>query len=129
MKIRIVDALNKCKEENYPITRMGLYVAGQKNGFLVKHEGMRNFEFNKEKFIEWLKKAKEEIPENYISVKELSTQYEMNMNYSYNLAKELLEEGKARYIGSGKGVLYVDRKAVEDAIEKRKQELVINWEE
>lgn len=129
MKIRIVDALNKCKEENYPISRMGLYLAGQKYGFLTRQEGLRNFEFNKEKFIEWLKKAKEEVPEDYISVKDISTQYHINMNYSYDLANELLEQGKARYIGSGKGVLYVDRKAVEEYVDKRKAESIINWED
>jgi hypothetical protein len=129
MKIRIVDALKKCEDENYPITRMGLYIAGQKNGFLTKQEGMRNFEFDKDKFLEWLKKAKEQIPEDYISVKQLSTDYGINMNYSYDMAKELLEKEKARYIGSGKGVLYVDRKAVEELIAENKQKSIINWEE
>lgn len=129
MKIRIVDALEKCKQEGYSITRMGLYLAGQKYGFLTRQEGLRNFEFNKEKFIEWLKKAKEEIPENYISVKQLSTEYDINMVYAYDLAKELLEQEKARYIGSGKGILYVDRKAVEEHIETSQKQSIINWED
>lgn len=129
MKIRIVDALKKCEDEGYPITRMGLYLAGQKNGFLVKKEGMRNFEFDKCKFLEWLRKAKEEIPENYISVKQLSTEYGINMSYSYNIAKELLSKEQARYIGSGKGVLYVYRKAVEELIAQNKQKSIINWED
>lgn len=127
MKIRIIDALEKCKQEGYPITRMGLYLAGQKYGFLIKQQGLRNFEFNKEKFLEWLKKAKEEIPENYISVKQLSTQYNINMTYSYDLAKELLKQEKAKYIGSGKGILYVDRKAVEEYIETSQKQFIIDW--
>ena len=73
--------------------------------------------------------AKEEIPENYISVKQLSTEYNINMTYAYDLAKELLEQEKAKYIGSGKGILYVDRNAVEEYIKTSQKQSIINWED
>ena len=51
-KLFLKDVLNKCKEEGYPVTAGGLYYAGNKYGFLVKKEGSRNLEFNKDKFFE-----------------------------------------------------------------------------
>ena len=69
--MHLKDVLNKCKEEDYPITASGLYYAGIKNGFLTKKEGNRNLDFNKEKFFEWLEKAKEEIPEGWVSINQL----------------------------------------------------------
>lgn len=129
MKIRVVDVLDKCRKEGYPMTRQGLYFAGEKYGFFTKKEGEKNLEFNKEKFIQWLARKKESVPINYIPVKQLSNEYNVNMNYAYNIANELLEEGKARYIGSGKGILYVDRNAVEEYIKTSKEQSIINWED
>ena len=41
--------MNKCKEEGYPVTSSGLYYAGEKYGFLIKKEGNRSLEFDKDK--------------------------------------------------------------------------------
>ena len=129
MKIRVVDALKKCKEEGYQITRAGLYHAGKNHGFLIKHGGLRELEFDKVKFMAWLRKAKEEIPENYITVKQLSDEFGINIVYAYKMAKILIGEGKGKRIGSGSGVMYVDRNAVEDYIKTSEEESVINWED
>ncbi len=125
--MHLKDVLNKCKEENYPITASGLYYAGIKNGFLFKKEGSRNLDFNKEKFFEWLEKAKEEIPEGWVSVNQLHSILDISLAQAYILIKD--PESNSKYIGAGKGVLYVDPERVKKIIEKRANQHKENWED
>ena len=129
MKIRVVDALKKCKEEGYQITRAGLYHAGKNHGFLIKHEGLRELEFDKVKFMAWLRKAKEEIPENYITVKQLSDEFGINIVYACRVRRILVGEGKGKRIVDGSGGMYVDWNAIEDYVKTSGEESVIDWED
>lgn len=119
------DVLNKCKEEGYPVTSAGLYWAGKKFGFLKKNEGCRNLEFDKVKFFEWLKKAKEEIPEGWVPLAQLPKLFNISLSKAYILSKD--KNSGARSFGSGVGVIYVDPKRIEDVIKQREESHKEKW--
>lgn len=121
------EILKKCEEENYPLTRMGLYEAGVREGFLFKVEGSRNYNFDKAKFLSWLNKVKEPIPEGWIPIKELPNKFNISLSQAYILSKD--EDSGARNFGSGKGVTYVDPRRIEEIIKRREDKYKINWEE
>lgn len=121
------DVLNKCKEEGYPITASGLYQSGLKFGFLTKKEGNRNLDFNKDKFLEWLKKAKEEIPEGWVSINELHKIVDVSLSQAYILSKD--PESGARSFGSGAGVTYVDPERIKAIIKQREDKHREHWED
>ncbi len=119
------DVLNKCKEEGYPVTASGLYFSGKKYGFLIKKEGCRNFDFDKEKFFEWLRKAKEEIPENWVSLNQLHKDLNISLSQAYILSKD--PESGAKSFGAGVGVVYVDPERIKQIIRKREDEHKEKW--
>lgn len=119
------DVLNKCKEEGYPITAQGLYYAGNKYGFLTKHEGSRNLDFNKDKFYQWLNKAKEEIPKGWLSLNEVSKKLKISLSQAYILSKDL--NSGAKSFGAGPGVVYVDPGKIEELIEHRNEQHKEKW--
>ena len=57
--MHLKEVLEKCKESGHPISKQALYVAGIKNGFLTSLEENKRWNFDEEKFNEWLKKATE----------------------------------------------------------------------
>ena len=121
----LVDILKKCEEEGYPIGRMGLYIAGKREGFLSKKEGQFTYDFDKEKFLKWLHKAKEKAPEGWVTVKDLCSIFNISLAQAYVLIKD--EKSGAKNFGSGKGVLYVEPKRIEEIIKERKGRHKINW--
>lgn len=123
--MHLKDVLNKCKEENYPITAAGLYYAGIKNGFLTKREGERNLDFNKEKFFDWLKKAKEEIPEGLVPMSQLPSLFNISLAQAYVLIKD--PESNVKTFGAGKGIIYVNPESIKNIIAKRKNQHKEEW--
>lgn len=121
------DVLNKCKEEGYSVTSSGLYYAGEKYGFLIKKEGNRNLEFDKEKFLEWLAKAKQEIPEGWVSINELHNILGISLSQAYILSKD--EDSGAKTFGAGPGVIYVDPERIKAIIKQRENDHKEKWEE
>lgn len=121
----VKDVINKCKERGYEITKMGLYTAGKKYGFISKADNKRSLEFDKDKFLEWLDKATEEIPAGWLSVKQIAEKFEISIAQAYFLVKD--ENSGARTIGSGVGVIYVDPKRIEQIIKKRQDSHKENW--
>ena len=121
------DVLNKCKEEGYPVTSSGLYYAGTKYGFLKKQEGNRNLEFDKEKFLEWLAKAKQEIPEGWVSINQLHTVLAISLSQAYILSKD--PESGAKAFGAGPGVIYVDPERIKEISKRRNDSHKEKWEE
>lgn len=119
------DVLNKCKEEGYPITAAGLYYAGKKYGFLVRQDGERNLDFDKEKFFEWLNKAKEEIPEGWVPLSQIPKLLGISLSQTYILAKD--ENSGARSFGAGVGVIYVDPRRIEEIIKQREENRKEKW--
>lgn len=124
-KMYVKDVINKCKERGYEITKMGLYTAGKKYGFISKADNKHSLEFNKDKFLEWLDKATEEIPAGWLSVKQIAEKFEISITQAYLLVKD--ENSGARTIGSGVGVIYVDPKRIEQIIKKRQDSHKENW--
>ena len=114
------DVLNKCKEEGYPVTSSGLYYAGEKYGFLIKKEGNRSLEFDKDKFFDWLKKAKQEIPEGWVSLNELHIKLDISLSQAYILSKDPASGAKA--FGAGPGVIYVDPERIKAIIKPREHD-------
>lgn len=121
------DVLNKCKEEGYPVTAGGLYFAGKKYGFLKKCEGSRNLEFDKQGFFEWLKKAKEEIPEGWMTFNDIHKKLGISLSQVYIICKDPASE--ARSFGAGIGVMYADPKRVEKLIKQRENDHKEKWED
>lgn len=125
--MKLKQVLQKCEEEGYPMTPAGLYYAGKTCGFLVSSEGMRTLEFDKKKFLEWLRKAKEEIPKGWVPVKELPEILGINLVYCYEYVKD--ERVGAKRFGAGKGVIYVDPSRVKAVVEEDRNRNKINWDE
>lgn len=121
------DVVNKCKERGYEITKMGLYNAGKKYGFISKVNDKHSLEFDKDKFLEWLDKATEEIPAGWLSVKQIADKFGISIAQAYILVKD--ENSGARAIGSGAGVIYVDPKRIEQIIKKRENSHKEQWGE
>lgn len=121
------DVLNKCREEGYPITASGLYYAGKKFNFIVKREGNRNLEFDKEGFFKWLNKAKEEIPEGWVPLSALPEKLGISLSQAYILSKD--ENSGAKGFGAGEGVIYVDPRRIEEIIKQREDSHKEKWED
>lgn len=121
------EVLRKCEERGYKITKAGLYRAGVKYGFLTRTDGQRSFDFDQKKFLEWLDRAVEEIPEGWMTLAEASKALGVSIAQMYLLVKD--ENSGVRYFGSGKGVMYVDPKRVEEVIESRKNKYQYIWED
>ena len=119
------DVLNKCKEMGYPVTASGLYFAGKRFGFLIKKEGIRNLEFNKEKFYEWIDKARQEIPEGWVTLNQLHKDTGISLSKLYTLSKD--PDSGAKSFGSGCGVVYVDPERIKEIIRKRENEHKEEW--
>ena len=125
----ITDVLNKCKEEGYPVTKSGLYYAGKKYGFLKATDKKRargfSLEFNKDAFFEWLKKAKEAVPEGWVPIREIPKLLNISLTQAYILVKN--ENCGAKSFGAGPGVLYVDPERVKEVIKQRCENRKEKW--
>lgn len=128
--MHLKDVLNKCKERGYTITAQGIYLAGKKNGFLRKVEFhgivQKSLEFDKEKFLQWLDKAIEEIPPGWLSVKEISKKFDISVSQAYLLIKD--DDSGARVIGT-RNILYADPERIKGIIDKHKRKHRENWED
>lgn len=121
------DVLKKCKDEGYPITAAGLYFAGKKYGFLKKNDNDKSLSFDKNKFYDWLEKAKNKPPKNWVTLNELHNKLGISLSQAYILVKDPRSEAKP--FGAGKGVLYVDPAKIKELIRQRKDEHRENWED
>lgn len=110
------ELMKKCKDEGIEISRMGLYTSGKKYGFIIQNKDSKSNDFNKEKFLDWIKLAKEKAPENWVTVNQLHNQLNISLSQAYLLIKD--EESGARTFGT-KGVLYVDPERIKEIISKR----------
>lgn len=61
----------RCEENGIKISKMGLYLAGLQNGFIVKGENHSNL-FVQEEFEKWIAKKNEKAPEGFSSFSECS---------------------------------------------------------
>lgn len=119
------DVLNKCKELGHPVTANALYVAGRKYGFLKKKDGVKSLEFDKEKFLEWIDGATQEVPEGYVRVCDFAKSKNKCLATIYSLIKD--DENSYVRIGVGKGVIYVNKERVEELIRKREEQHKESW--
>ena len=110
--IYINDLIEKCSKEGITITKMGLYIAGEKEGFIFKDEKGK-YDLDKDKFIYWLDKHKEKAPEGWVNIVELSEMLNKPVSSCYNFIKQ--NEIEVKRIGI-RNVMYVERKAVEELI-------------
>lgn len=119
------DVIRKCEEKGYKITKQGIYLAGKKYGFLTRPDEQHSWDFNQEKFLEWLDKAIEEIPDGWLTLNEASKVLNISLAQMYILVKD--ENSGVKYFGAGKGVMYVDPKRIEKIIEERKGKHEYDW--
>lgn len=119
------DVLNKCREEGYPVTSSGLYYAGEKYGFLIKKDGCKSLEFDKDKFFEWLKKCKEEVPEGWVPLSKIPALCGISLSKVYQLIKD--PSSGAKSFGAGKGVIYADPERIKELVRKCKESHRENW--
>lgn len=118
------DVIKYCKEHGKNITRMGLYIAGKKNNFIIKEEGKKDLIFDKDKFLEWFEKCNEEVPDSYISIKDMSVKYGLSLSKAYLISKDARLNSKK--IGS-KGVMYVDESRLGEVIKENKNKRTYDW--
>lgn len=123
----INDVIRKCEEKGYHISKQGLYTAGEKYGFVKRVEGKHSLDFDKDRFLKWLDGAVEEVPEGWLTVKELAEKFEVSVSQVYILIKD--KDSGARTFGSGAGVLYADPKRIEEVIQNRKNKHKVIWED
>lgn len=119
------DVIRKCEEKGYKITKQGIYLAGKKYGFLTRPDEQHSWDFNQEKFLEWLNKAIEEIPDGWLTLNEASKVLNISLAQIYILVKD--ENAGVKYFGAGKGVMYVDPKRIEKIIKERKAKHEYDW--
>ena len=110
----INDVLKRCEEKGHPMTRMGIYTAGKKHGFLTKADN--GYDLNKEKFEKWLDKAVEEIPSDYLSAKMIMKEYKVTQSESYFILND--PDCEIKKFGSSE-VMYGKRESIERVIAKR----------
>ena len=110
----INDILKRCEEKGHPMTRMGIYIAGKKHGFLTKADN--GYDLNKEKFESWLDKAVEEIPSDYLSAKMIMKEYKVTQSESYFILND--PDCEIKKFGSSE-VMYGKRESIEKVIAKR----------
>ena len=117
--MKMKQVLLRCQEAGHPMTAMGVYTAGEKYGFIIKQEGKRSLYFDRERFLAWLEKAKEEVPDGFITVLECAKRVNMSVGSIYLLIKDN-KSIQTKNIGSGKGILYVNFNQLEKFISERK---------
>lgn len=121
----INDLIEKCSKEGITITKMGLYIAGEKEGFIFKDEKGK-YDLDKDKFISWLDKHKEKAPEGWLNIIELSEMLNKPVSSCYSFIKQ--NEIEVKRIGI-RNVMYVERKAVEELIKNGGKKHKYRWEE
>lgn len=120
--IFVNDILKRCKEKGHKMSRMGIYVAGKRVGFIYKDEN--GYQLDKEKFENWLEKAVEKIPDNYLSAKQIMKEYKVSQSEAYCILNDA--DSESEKFGSY-GVLYAERNRIEKVIEKRSRKHTYNW--
>lgn len=121
----IEDVLEKCRERNHPMTKMGIYKAGESYGFITRKDNQHALEFDKEKFLEWLDKATEEIPSGWMTLREISEELKISISQVYRLSKNPRLE--LRHIGAGRGVLYVNPERFREIISENSKNHKYDW--
>lgn len=100
MYLRVVQAV--CKMLGHPMTPESLYKTGVKYGFLVGERGSRSsrttYTFDRAKFMEWIEKATEPIPEGYAPAVELLKKYK-SLNYAKLISQS--DKGNIKYLKMG----------------------------
>ena len=116
--MRMKQVIKYCRDNGHPITAMAIYLAGKKYGFIKKINGKWYLEFDKQKFLDWFKGFTVEIPEGYVSVKDLAESFDLSIQQCYNLIKD--NSIKKMRKGTGEGILYVDKESFGEFINIRK---------
>lgn len=76
----------RCLQKGIKISKMGLYLAGLQNGFIIKGEDRVNV-FVKEDFEKWMEKKLEPVPAGYCSMIECSEKLNKPLATIYYLVK------------------------------------------
>lgn len=118
------DLMEKCSKEGISITRMGLYIAGKREGFIYKEND--EYEFDKKKFLSWVEKVKEKVPQGWVNFVELSEIINKSVSNCYAFVKD--KNIEVRRFGA-KQVMYVERKAVEEAIRNNNGKHKYVWDD
>lgn len=121
--IYINDVLRKCEEKGHPMTRMGIYTAGKREGFIIEKDGEKELDVGK--FNKWLEKAIEEIPEGYLSAKQIIENYGVSQSEAYFILND--PDSESKKFGSH-GVLYAKQENIEIVITKRGNKHKYDWE-
>lgn len=121
--VYVTEVLERCKEKGYRITRMGLYIAGKREGFIVKKNGEK--ELDVDKFNKWLERAIEEIPDGYLSAKQIIEKYGVSQVEAYFILND--PDCESEKFGAHR-VLYAKQERIERVIAKRNKKHKYNWE-
>ena len=122
--IYINDVLKRCEEKGHKVTRMGLYVAGKREGFIVEKNGEKELDIDK--FNKWLEKAIQKVPEGYLSAKQIIEKYGVSQSEAYFILND--PDCESEKYGAY-GVLYAKQERIESVITKRSKKHKYNWEE
>ena len=99
----LVEALALCKKRHHPITKVGLYRAGEKYGFM--EVGGKPRLFNKVKMAEWLTAANKKPGPGWERVSKVAINLGISIHSIYFWVR--IEKLQAKFIGAGTGVMYV----------------------
>lgn len=122
--VYIIDVLKRCEEKGHKMTRMGIYVAGKREGFIVEKNGEKELDIDK--FNKWLEKATKKVPEDYLSAKQIIEKYGVSQPEAYFILND--PDCKTEKFGSHE-VLYAKQENIESVIKKRGNRHKYNWEE
>ena len=78
----------RCEQNGIKISKMGLYLAGLQNGFIIKGEDQDHGNvFVQEEFEKWISKKNEKAPAGFLSFSECSEKLKKPLTTIYYLVK------------------------------------------
>lgn len=86
--MKFKQVFERCEQNGIKITKHGLYLAGLKNGFIIRNPEKHNNTFVQKKFENWMKKKLEVVPEGFYSFAECSKKLNKPLNTIYYWVKE-----------------------------------------
>lgn len=114
--MKFKQVFERCEDKGIKITKQGLYLAGLKNGFILRNPETHSNTFVQKEFEKWMKKKLEVVPEGYYSFADCAKKLNKPLNTIYYLIRA--GNLKIKKVGTGE-VKYVRLEDLEKYIEIR----------
>lgn len=114
--LHITEMLEKCEAEGVKVSRVYLYVAGQKHGFIKRNKD-GSLELLREPFLKWIEKYKEKVPEGWLNIVQCAEKLGVSPSQVYMITSA--NPSIVKRFGT-RGVMYVQPDRVAEIIKQNK---------